>query len=293
MDAQFKTVSFGGYDKKAVDLYVEEMTAEHEREVADLKSNVMKLSETVKNLHTMREVNLNESSSTIDNLKKVNDDLQAEVDRLKKELETFRQKENESASRYESISRTLLEARENADKLMQETGRECEEKRAKVEADCNALVLETERECQRMANETTETCERMSADTTAECERLNTETVNRCQEMKETTFANCEAEKRRTREETEAMRTETEKYCAALKQDTEESCRTLSEQTTAECEDMKAQARTEAYSIRMNVKKECESLSDYMAQLMNSVELVVEACEETKKVADQAFPNLV
>ena len=78
MDAQFKTVSFGGYDKKAVDLYVEEMTAEHEREVADLKSNVMKLSETVKNLHTMREVNLNESSSTIDNLKKVNDDLQAE-----------------------------------------------------------------------------------------------------------------------------------------------------------------------------------------------------------------------
>ncbi|MBO5509642.1 MAG: hypothetical protein J5962_04180, partial [Lachnospiraceae bacterium] len=96
MDAQFKTASFGGYDKKAVDAYIEETTKAHEKEVADLKANVLKLSETVKNLHTMREVNLNESSSTIDNLKKINDELTAEIQQLKKDLEGFRQKENES-----------------------------------------------------------------------------------------------------------------------------------------------------------------------------------------------------
>ena len=78
MDVQLKTASFGGYDKKTVETYIEDMNKTHEKEVADLKANVLKLSETVKNLHTMREVNLNESSSTIDNLKKVNDDLQVE-----------------------------------------------------------------------------------------------------------------------------------------------------------------------------------------------------------------------
>ena len=83
MDVTLKTTSFGGYDKKAVENYIDELTAEHEKEVADLKANVLKLSETVKNLHTMREVNLNESSSTIENLKKVNDELQVEVTQLR------------------------------------------------------------------------------------------------------------------------------------------------------------------------------------------------------------------
>lgn len=282
MDTTFKTASFGGYDKKAVDAYIEETTLAHQKEVDDLKANVVKLSETVKSLHTMREVNLNESSSTIDNLKKVNDELQREVDRLKKELDFYRQKENESASRYESISRTLLEARENADRLLQDTNKVCEEKRAKVEADCNALVTETENECQRMANETTESCE-----------KLTTETVAKCQEMKESTFANCEAEKRQTREELETLKNETENYCNGLKEETERGCKELSDQTILECEDMKTQARNDAYSVRMNVKKECESLANYMSQLMIAVDHVVTACGETKQIADQAFPGLM
>ena len=112
MDVTLKTTSFGGYDKKAVENYIDELTAEHEKEVADLKANVLKLSETVKNLHTMREVNLNESSSTIENLKKVNDELQVEVTQLRDKMTAYETREEESASRYESISRTLLEARE-------------------------------------------------------------------------------------------------------------------------------------------------------------------------------------
>lgn len=292
MEAQFKTASFGGYDKKAVDLYIEETKSAHEKEVAELKANVLKLSETVKNLHTMREVNLNESASTIDNLKKVNDELQIEVTQLKNELESFRSKEDESASRYESISRTLLEARENADKLVRDTERECEAKKAQVERDCNELIRETENECQRLANETTAECDRLKTETTAECDRLNTETANSCQELKETTYADCEALKRETKEETDTLRNDTEAYCKELTETTEATCSELKIQTEIECDEMKNQARIDAYNTRMSVKRECESLSGYMAQLMTSVENVVKSCEETKAVADQAFPNI-
>ena len=45
MDVTLKTTSFGGYDKKAVENYIDELTAEHEKEVADLKANVLKLSD--------------------------------------------------------------------------------------------------------------------------------------------------------------------------------------------------------------------------------------------------------
>ena len=97
MDVTLKTTSFGGYDKKAVENYIDELTAEHEKEVADLKANVLKLSETVKNLHTMREVNLNESSSTIENLKKVNDELQVEVTQLRDKMTAYETREEEGA----------------------------------------------------------------------------------------------------------------------------------------------------------------------------------------------------
>ena len=154
MDVTLKTTSFGGYDKKAVENYIDELTAEHEKEVADLKANVLKLSETVKNLHTMREVNLNESSSTIENLKKVNDELQVEVTQLRDKMTAYETREEESASRYESISRTLLEARESADALTKQTQKECGELRAKTEEECDRLTQETSDACRQMSEET-------------------------------------------------------------------------------------------------------------------------------------------
>lgn len=270
MSVQFKTASFGGYDKKAVDDYIITITEAHNTEVADLKANVLKLSETVKNLHTMREVNLNESTSTIDNLKNVNDALQVEVTQLKEELEAFRNKEYESASRYESISRTLLEARESADELLHETEMKCQDKVTKTQAECDALTEETTTKCTNMFNETT-----------AECQRMETETTNACQEMRESTYADCEKLKKETVEETDK-----------LKAETEYNCKILTEQTVEECEDMRNQARIEAYNTRMTVKRECESVSDYMAQLIHAVDNVVTACDETKAIADQAFPEL-
>ena len=155
MDVTLKTTSFGGYDKKAVEKYIDELTAEHEKEVADLKANVLKLSETVKNLHTMREVNLNESSSTIENLKKVNDELQVEVTQLRDKMAAYETREEESASRYESISRTLLEARESADTLTKQTQKECDELRATTEAECDRQTQETSDACRQMSEETT------------------------------------------------------------------------------------------------------------------------------------------
>ncbi|MBQ8413603.1 MAG: hypothetical protein IJX12_08395 [Lachnospiraceae bacterium] len=270
MDVQLKTASFGGYDKKAVESYIEELQADHEKEVSELKASVVKLSETVKNLHTMREVNLNESSSTIDNLKKVNDELQVEVTQLKHELEAYRVKEEESASRYESISRTLLEARESADMLKRQTEKECNELRAR-----------TEDECQQLTD-----------DTVAACDKLTAETTSACQEMRETTYADCEELKRRTKEETDALIADTEYNCKVANEETAVACEDLTLSTQSECEEMRNQARIEAYNTRMAVKRECESLSDYMSQLMTCVDNVVKACDETKLVADQAFPGL-
>lgn len=270
MDIQLKTASFGGYDKKAVETYIEDLKSDHEKEVAELKANVLKLSETVKNLHTMREVNINESSSTIDNLKRVNDELQVEIGQLKNQLETYRVKEDESASRYESISRTLLEARESADLLSRQTAKECEELRAR-----------TEDELQQLTNETV-----------AACDKLTAETESACQELRETTYADCEDLKRRTKEETDALIAETEYNCRTANEETAENCETLTLNTQSECEEMRNQARIEAYNTRMAVKRECESVSDYLAQLMVCVDNVVKACDETKSVADQAFPDL-
>lgn len=292
MDVQLKTASFGGYDKKTVETYIEDMNKSHEKEVADLKANVLKLSETVKNLHTMREVNLNESSSTIDNLKKVNDDLQVEVTQLKDKLESYKVRDDESASRYESISRTLLEARESADTLVRQTDKECNDKRAQVEAECDQLTNETVAECERMMNDTTEECERMHSETVLACDKLSAETKSSCQEMKESTYANCDSLRRKTKEETDTLRDDTEYNCRVLTEQTIVECDTMKANTTAECEELRSQARAEAYNVRMSVKRECESVSEFMAQLYIAVDNVVDACNETKAVADQAFPDL-
>lgn len=281
MDVQFKTASFGGYDKKAVDAYIEETQASHEKEVAELKANVLKLSETVKNLHAMRETNITESTATIENLKKVNDELSLEVAQLREKLETYTTRDQESAARYESISRTLLEARENADTLARQTEAECQALRSSVEMECQQLQAETAAACEEKLTSTTDECEKMHADTVALCEKMKAETTSACQERRDSTYANCDDLKRRTEEEVTALRANAEYEVRAMK-----------EQIEAECEEIRTQARTEAYTTRMNVKRECESVSDYMAQLKIALDNVVQAVGDAKEVTDIAFPEL-
>ena len=292
MDVQFKTASFGGYDKKAVDAYIEDTNRAHEKEVADLKANVLKLSETVKNLHAMRETNINESTATIENLKKVNDELSLEVAQLREKMETYTSRDQESAARYESISRTLLEARENADTLARQTEAECQALRANTEAECNRIQTETAAACEKMMIDTTDECERMHADTVSACEKMKAETTSACQERRDSTYANCDDLKRRTEDEVTALRANAEYEARVLREQTEQETTALREQTEAECEELRIQARTEAYTTRMNVKRECESVSDYMAQLKLALDNVVQAVGDAKEVTDIAFPEL-
>jgi len=281
MDVQFKTASFGGYDKKAVDAYIEDTRKAHEKEVADLKANVLKLSETVKNLHSMRETNINESTATIENLKKVNDELSLEVAQLREKMETYTSRDQESAARYESISRTLLEARENADTLQRQTEAECQALKSSVEAECQRLQTETAAACEKMMIDTTDECERMHSETVSTCEKMKAETTSACQERRDSTYATCDDYKRRTEDEVTALRANAEYEAKSLR-----------EQTEAECEELRIQARTEAYTTRMNVKRECESVSDYMAQLKLALDNVVQAVSDAKEVTDIAFPEL-
>ncbi len=281
MDVQFKTASFGGYDKKAVDAYIEDTQAAHEKEVADLKANILKLSETVKNLHTMRETNINESTATIDNLKKVNDELSLEVAQLREKMETYTSRDQESAARYESISRTLLEARENADTLQRQTEAECQALKESVEAECTKLQTDTAAACEKMMIDTTDECERMHAETVSTCEKMKADTTSACQERRDSTYANCEDLKRTTEQEVTALRANAEYEIRAMR-----------EQAESECEELRLQARTEAYTTRMNVKRECESVSDYMSQLKLALDNVVQAVGDAKEVTDIAFPEL-
>ncbi len=281
MEADFKTVKFGGYDKKEVDAYIEESEAAYEAEIEAHKATIAKLGDTVKNLHAMREVNVNESKDTIDNLKLVNEKLQAELDSLKEEMEVYRQRESESASRYESISRTLLEARESADNLTKSTVEECERK-----------IAETTEKCEIMKQETEEYCEKLKSTTEEECERLTNKTQSSCQEMKETTYANCDSLKKQAREETDALKLETETACKKLNDMTNYECEKLKNDTVKECDSMKSQARIEAYNTRMTVKKECESIGEFITQLLVSVDNVNEACKTTKEFAETAFGDL-
>lgn len=270
MDLQIKTTSFGGYDKKAVEAYIEEHNDAHEKEVAELKANIVKLSETVKNLHTMREVNMNESSSTIDSLKKANDELSLELVQLRERLDVYKQREDESASRYESISRTLLEARENADIMVQQTEAQCLERQKATEAYCDDLTSRTSLDCDALREATNEECAKMRRDAQEETDTLRSNTEYDCRTLSEKTTTECEALLTNTAAECEEMRAN----------------------AVAECENMRNQSRLDSYNTRMAVKRECESVSDFMAQLMVSVDNVVKACDETKKVADQAFPDL-
>lgn len=266
----FKTVKFGGYDKNSVDYYIEELKADHEKEVNELKANVNKLSEAVLSLKTMREVNLTESNKVIDNLKAANEEYEGEIQSLKEQVNAYKQREYESAGRYESISRTLLEARESADALLNQTNEKC----AKHEAEMTAR-------CEQMEAETTERCNTLEAETAARCRQLNEETDNTCAALKEQAYA-----------DSERMRNKAHESAEALAAKTEYECRTQREEAKQEADSIINQATAEAYVLRKNVKKECEAVSKYMKELLAALDGVVGACNSTKDVAEKAFTGL-
>lgn len=265
-----KTVKFGGYDKASVDYYIDELKEKHNKEVEDLKENVSKLSEAVLSLKTMREVNMTESSKTIETLKKANSDLESELEALKEQVNAYKQRELENAGRYESISRTLLEARESADALIARTEKECTDKKNTITSELEAYETEVR-----------DRCTKLQTDTEIQCQQMYDQTEAKCNSMKEEAYA--EAEKTRNKSHSDAE---------ALSAKTDYECKVMREEAQRDAANTRNAATEDATRLRNNVKKECESVSRYMSDLLSSLDSVVAACASTKEVADKAFTGL-
>lgn len=265
-----KTVKFGGYDKASVDYYIDELKEKHNKEVEDLKENVSKLSEAVLSLKTMREVNMTESSKTIETLKKANSDLESELEALKEQVNAYKQRELENAGRYESISRTLLEARESADALIAQTEKECTDKKNTITSELEAYETEVR-----------DRCTKLQTDTEIQCQQMYDQTEAKCNSMKEEAYA--EAEKTRNKSHSDAE---------ALSAKTDYECKVMRGEAQRDAANTRNAATEDATRLRNNVKKECESVSRYMSDLLSSLDSVVAACASTKEVADKAFTGL-
>ena len=208
-------------------------------------------------------------------------DEEKEIERLKEELKSYREKEGESAARYESISRTLLAAQESAAAQLQSTNQQCETK-----------LAETTAQCQQMLEETTAKCDELKRTTQAECDKLTSETDNSCANKKYATEAYCEDLTKKTEEAAAELKRTSEAEAERLKSVTEVNCASLLEETTKQCDEKKAATRDEVLQTRTTIKRECESISEFIAQLMASVKKVSNACEETKAFADNAFGDV-
>ena len=259
MELDIKRASFGGYDKAATESYIESMQQDYEGQIAKLRQDAEKLSQAVKGLQQIREQNNDKAKSASDDLKSVNENPKAELDRVTEELASYKAKEEEAASRYESISRTLLAARESADTLSSETN-----------AECKKLREETERYCDDLRNQTE-----------AECQRLATETQNSCDEQKETTYAECENLKRQTQETVEQQLADAQTKCNEMLEETEQSVALA-----------KAKNREEITQSRVLVKREFDTIKAFMVQLQASLSNVDDAVAETKKIVDDSFNDV-
>ena len=253
-----KTVKFGGYDKASVDYYIDELKEKHNKEVEELKANVNKLSEAVLSL------------KTIETLKKTNSEQESEIESLKEQINAYKQRELENAGRYESISRTLLEARESADALIAQTEKECTDKKNTITAELEAYETDV-----------TERCTKLQTDTEIQCQQMYDQTEAKCNSMKDEAYS--EAEKTRNKSHADAE---------ALSAKTDYECKVMREEAQKDAANTRNAATDDATRLRNNVKKECESVSRYMSDLLSSLDNVISACASTKDVADKAFTGL-
>ncbi len=247
-EEMFKTVSFGGYDKKAVEDYIQDLKKNQLQDIADLKTTISKLSETVKNLQAMRESNSQDAKESVNNLKKYNESIEAEIDQLRQEVKEYKDKEAESSIKYESISRALLEATVRSD----------------------ALIQDATQKSDSMVAEATKKSEDMLSDAEARTAAM---------------LAKAETDR-----EMLAVKLEEEKKLKMA--ETESACREMLENAEAERDSMIAKAKGDVVNVRSAMKHECENVSTYMTSLMQSVQGVVEACNETKLITDKAFKGI-
>ena len=130
-DERFKTVSFGGYDKVSVDLYISDLNKSHQQDIADLKQTISKLSDTVKSLQLVKDSMSTESNQAIENMQKYNESLQLELEKANRKLSEQEESAKGYADKLEIISKTLVETNERCDAML----KEAEAKSKKMVAD--------------------------------------------------------------------------------------------------------------------------------------------------------------
>ena len=292
MDFELKTVSFGGYDKKAVETYITEMQEDYEKQITQLKETAAKLGETVDSLRKMREVNMSESKSTVDTLKTANADLQGEMETLRAKLADYEANEADYKAKYESVSKVALDAQIRADKLVRDTEAECAKQKEEVAAELERMMNETRTQCDEQKATTEAECTRMTQETTASCNELREKTEAECERQRSTTSYDCANQKLSTESYCDNLKTSTEAACAEMNAQTEAACAALKADTEAECEALKQKTREEVYTTRSQVKRECESIGEFVSQLQLSVEKVAGAIKDTKALTDSAFGDL-
>lgn len=179
----FKKVSFGGYDKDQVDMYIAQLKQEHMADIAGLKETIAKLSDTVRNLQQMRESNTSESKQTVDTLKKYTESLKQEIAEARAEADQYKAKAEGLEAQSDSISRILIDSRNRADDMIAQAQADNDALTRRTEEECANLRAQTESDCSAQRKKTQEECDLKYAQ--AEQDRKNTKefTENECRRM--------------------------------------------------------------------------------------------------------------
>lgn len=212
----FKKVSFGGYDKEQVDMYIAQLKQEHMTDIAGLKETIAKLSDTVKNLQQMRESNTSESKQTVDTLKKYTESLKQEISEVRAEADEYKAKADSLEAQSASISSILIESRKRADEMIAQAQADNDALTRRTEEECANLRAQTEAECSAQRKKTQEDCDMKYAQ--AEQDRKNTKefTESECRRMFDKAKDERETMLAKAKSDAENMRDAMLKECSTI-----------------------------------------------------------------------------
>ncbi len=212
----FKKVSFGGYDKEQVDMYIAQLKQEHMSDIAGLKETIAKLSDTVRNLQQMRESNTSESKQTVDTLKKYTESLKQEIAEVRAEADQYKAKAENLEAQSASISTILIDSRKRADEMIAQAQMENDALSVRTHEECDTLRTQTEAECSALKKRTQDECDLKHAQ--AEQDRKDTKefTENECRRMFEKAKEEREAMLSKAKTDAETIRDNMLKECSMI-----------------------------------------------------------------------------
>lgn len=97
---------------------------------------------------------------------------------------------------------------------------------------------------------------------------------------------------RKAQVERDNLRVKTEEEHKVSVSRTEQQCKQMLAQAKHEKEQLMLVARSEAAEVKTQMQQQCESVNTYMNSLMESVEGVLRACNDTKRISSKAFNGI-